>query len=116
MAGPPGGWAQMTRRLLWSTPWEPGRTIAFAGRWAPSARSGSSAPGHSPGLTGCPAPARGGACGPFATDADQAASWKTRASVCRSPDLIADTPWRTGAADHPRAERTGLSLVVNRYP
>jgi hypothetical protein len=30
MAGPPGGWAQMTRRLLWSTPWEPGRTIAFA--------------------------------------------------------------------------------------
>jgi hypothetical protein len=22
--------AQMTRRLLWSTPWEPGRTIAFA--------------------------------------------------------------------------------------
>ena len=30
MAGPPGGWAQMTRRLLWSTSWEPGRTIAFA--------------------------------------------------------------------------------------
>lgn len=30
MAGPPGGWAQMTRRLLWSTPWEPSRTIAFA--------------------------------------------------------------------------------------
>lgn len=30
MAGPPGGWAQMTRRLLRSTPWEPGRTIAFA--------------------------------------------------------------------------------------
>src|SRR5262249_13778584 len=30
MTGPPGGWAQMTRRLLWSTPWEPGRTIAFA--------------------------------------------------------------------------------------
>jgi len=30
MAGPPGGWAQMTRRLLWSTPWQPGRTIAFA--------------------------------------------------------------------------------------
>ena len=48
--------------------------------------------------------------------ADQAASWKTRPSVWRWPDLIADTPWRTGAADHPRAERTGLSLVVNRYP
>jgi hypothetical protein len=30
MAGAPGGWAQMTRRLLWSTSWEPGRTIAFA--------------------------------------------------------------------------------------
>jgi hypothetical protein len=29
-AGPPGGWAQMTRRLLWSTPWDPSRTIAFA--------------------------------------------------------------------------------------
>ena len=53
--------------------------------------------------------------GPAPT-ADQAASWKTRASVCRWPDLIADTPWRTGAADQPRAERTGRSLVVNRYP
>jgi hypothetical protein len=30
MAGAPRGWAQMTRRLLWSTPWEPGRTLAFA--------------------------------------------------------------------------------------
>jgi hypothetical protein len=30
MAGPAGGWAQMTRRLLWSTAWQPGRTIAFA--------------------------------------------------------------------------------------
>jgi hypothetical protein len=30
MAGPPRGWAQMTRRLLWSTPWQPGRTLAFA--------------------------------------------------------------------------------------
>jgi hypothetical protein len=30
MAGPPAGWAQMTRRLLWSTPWRPERTIAFA--------------------------------------------------------------------------------------
>ena len=28
--GSPGGWAQMTRRLLWSTSWEPGCTIAFA--------------------------------------------------------------------------------------
>jgi hypothetical protein len=31
MAGAPLGWAQMTRRLLWSTSWEPGRTLAFAG-------------------------------------------------------------------------------------
>ena len=30
MAGPAIGWAQMTRRLLWSTSWRPERTIAFA--------------------------------------------------------------------------------------
>jgi hypothetical protein len=30
MAGTPRGWAQMTRRLLWSTPWQPARTLAFA--------------------------------------------------------------------------------------
>ena len=30
MAGPATGWAQMTRRLLWSTPWRPERTLAFA--------------------------------------------------------------------------------------
>jgi hypothetical protein len=30
MAGAPRGWAQVTRRLLWSTPWQPGRTLAFA--------------------------------------------------------------------------------------
>ena len=30
MAGAPRGWAQMSRRLLWSTPWQPGRTLAFA--------------------------------------------------------------------------------------
>ncbi len=30
MAGPPRGWAQMTRRLLWSTAWQPSRTLAFA--------------------------------------------------------------------------------------
>ncbi|HZX01457.1 hypothetical protein [Kribbella sp.] len=27
MLGPPLGWAQMTRRLLWSTPWNPARTL-----------------------------------------------------------------------------------------
>ena len=36
--------------------------------------------------------------------------------MCRWPDRIADTPCRTGAADQPRADRTGRSLVVNRYP
>jgi len=30
MAGAARGWAQMTRRLLWSTPWQPGRSLAFA--------------------------------------------------------------------------------------
>ncbi|MYQ82393.1 hypothetical protein GTY51_01750 [Streptomyces sp. SID4936] len=30
MAGPATGWAQMTRRLLWSTPWRPERTLATA--------------------------------------------------------------------------------------
>ena len=30
----------------------------------------------------------------------------------RRPDLMADTPCRTGAADQPRAERTGRSRVV----
>lgn len=30
MAGPATGWAQMTRRLLWSTSWQPERTLAFA--------------------------------------------------------------------------------------
>ena len=35
MAGPPRGWAQISRRLLWSTAWQPGRTLAFAasGTW-----------------------------------------------------------------------------------
>ncbi|MFI9605095.1 hypothetical protein ACIHCX_35680 [Streptomyces sp. NPDC052043] len=27
MHGPPLGWAQMTRRLLWSTPWQPAHTL-----------------------------------------------------------------------------------------
>lgn len=27
MLGPPLGWAQMTRRLLWSTPWESARSL-----------------------------------------------------------------------------------------
>jgi hypothetical protein len=35
------------------------------------------------------------------------ASWNTSPSMWRSPDRMTDTPCRTGAADHPRAERTG---------
>jgi hypothetical protein len=31
MTGPAGGWAQMTRRLLWSTGWAPARTLATDG-------------------------------------------------------------------------------------
>ncbi len=31
MIGPATGWAQMTRRLLWSTRWTPARTLATAG-------------------------------------------------------------------------------------
>jgi hypothetical protein len=27
MLGPPLGWAQMTRRLLWSTPWKPAHAV-----------------------------------------------------------------------------------------
>ena len=30
MTGPATGWAQMTRRLLWSTSWRPDRTLATA--------------------------------------------------------------------------------------
>jgi hypothetical protein len=37
MAGPPRGWAQMARRLLWSTPWQAGRTLAFAALGTPPA-------------------------------------------------------------------------------
>jgi hypothetical protein len=37
MAGPPRGWVQMTRRLLWSTPWRPDRSIAFAAIGSPLA-------------------------------------------------------------------------------
>lgn len=37
MAGTARGWAQMTRRLLWSTSWQPGRTLAFAALGAPGA-------------------------------------------------------------------------------
>lgn len=31
MTGPATGWAQLTRRLLWSTAWTPARTLATAG-------------------------------------------------------------------------------------
>ncbi|MGH2869147.1 MAG: hypothetical protein ACRDRN_07220 [Sciscionella sp.] len=35
MTGPAIGWAQMTRRLLWSTSWAPARTLATAGIGSP---------------------------------------------------------------------------------
>ena len=54
MAGPPGGWAQMTRRLLWSTSWEPGRTIAFAALGTERA-VGLVGAGNLPSLTGATA-------------------------------------------------------------
>ena len=57
MAGPPGGWAQMTRRLLWSTPWDPSRTVAFAVLGTERA-VGLVGAGHLSGLTG--ATAQGG--------------------------------------------------------
>ena len=57
MAGPPGGWAQMTRRLLWSTSWDPSRTIAFAALGTDRA-IGLVGAGNLSGLTG--ATARGG--------------------------------------------------------
>jgi hypothetical protein len=51
MAGPATGWAQMTRRLLWSTPWRPERTLAFASLGTPDVISLVGA--HNlPGLTG----------------------------------------------------------------
>jgi hypothetical protein len=45
-----------------------------------------------------------------------AASWKTSASVMRSPLRITETPCRTGAADQPRFDSTGRSRVVNTRP
>ena len=45
-----------------------------------------------------------------------AASWNTRPSVNRSPERTAETPCRTGDADHPRVDWTGRSRVVNTKP
>jgi len=46
----------------------------------------------------------------------QVASWKIRPRVQRLPEWITETPWRMGAADQPRAERTGRSRVVKTRP
>jgi hypothetical protein len=54
MAGPARGWAQVTRRLLWSTPWRPERTIAFAAVGEPPAIELVGAC-NLPGLTGATA-------------------------------------------------------------
>jgi hypothetical protein len=37
MTGAAPGWAQMTRRLLWSTPWQPRRTLALGDHLARAA-------------------------------------------------------------------------------
>lgn len=54
MAGPVRGWAQMTRRLLWSTSWQPERTIAFAALGTEHA-IGLVGAGNLPGLAGATA-------------------------------------------------------------
>lgn len=54
MTGPMRGWAQMTRRLLWSTSWQPERTIAFASVGAEHA-IGLVGAGNLPGLAGATA-------------------------------------------------------------
>jgi hypothetical protein len=54
MAGPAAGWAQMTRRLLWSTPWRPERTLAFAAIGTPDV-IGLVGAHNLPGLTGATA-------------------------------------------------------------
>jgi hypothetical protein len=48
--------------------------------------------------------------------AAQAASWNTSPRVNRVPERTVETPWRTGAADHPRFDCTGRSRVVNTSP
>ncbi len=54
MAGPAAGWAQMTRRLLWSTPWRPEHTLAFAALGTPDVIS-LVGPHNLSGLTGATA-------------------------------------------------------------
>jgi hypothetical protein len=61
-----------------------------------------------------PSTARGGSAVGAQPGVAHGASWKTSPSVCRRPDRRTDTPCRTGAADQPRAARTGRSRVVNR--
>ncbi|MFJ6727975.1 hypothetical protein ACIQPQ_24060 [Streptomyces sp. NPDC091281] len=51
MTGPATGWAQMTRRLLWSTPWRPGHTLATAEIGDPRTLA-LVGPAHLDGLTG----------------------------------------------------------------
>ncbi|MEV7150006.1 hypothetical protein AB0O05_26345 [Streptomyces sp. NPDC093084] len=54
MTGPATGWAQMTRRLLWSTPWPPTHTLATAALAAPHTLTLVGLP-HLNGLTGAAA-------------------------------------------------------------
>ncbi|MFE3292113.1 hypothetical protein [Rhodococcus sp. NPDC059234] len=54
MTGPPTGWAQMTRRLLWSTNWDPARTLATVEIGTPGSLE-LVGRGHLEGLTGATA-------------------------------------------------------------
>ncbi|WP_429427054.1 hypothetical protein [Nocardia sp. GAS34] len=51
MTGPASGWAQMTRRLLWSTTWSPRNTLVMSGTGAPATLAAVGT-AHLNGLTG----------------------------------------------------------------
>ena len=97
MAGAPVGWAQMTRRLLWSTSWEPGRTITFAALGTSHA-IGLVGAGNLPGLAG--ATADGG-------------TWTVRDGQLHSAAPAAEDPSRVplSPAAAPRASCGGWSQV-----
>ena len=97
MAGAPVGWAQMTRRLLWSTSWEPGRTIAFAALGTSHA-IGLVGAGNLPGLAG--ATADGG-------------TWTVRDGQLHSAAPAAEDPSRVplSPAAAPRASCGGWPRV-----
>ena len=109
MAGPPGGWAQMTRRLLWSTSWEPGRTIAFASLGSEHA-IGLVGAGHLTGLAGATADGRSWTVrdGQLQVAAQGSGDDVTTAALCpfqRRHHLIAQTT--CGMSNRPASAATG---------